>query len=131
MNRISLLLYIILSMLAYSSCRSEDGDWELMKWKTDADIKKGTVDVPVDGGTYVFTCKNYNLFWLSSVLENERSINIDIDKGKYATGEWSCISIAKNVMTVTISKNNNSFERILTVDMTAGDVFSSFTFRQK
>lgn len=72
-NFLYLLPLLILSMLVNVSCESRDGDWESMKWKTDAKMnKERIINVPVSGGTYVFTCKNYSRFWLSVVIEDNK-----------------------------------------------------------
>lgn len=103
-----------------------------MKWKTDAKMdKERVIHVPVDGGTYVFKCKNYNSFWLSNVLEDNKDVSIDNKEWEYAIGEWSSVAIEKNVMTVTVSPNDDNRSRLLKVTPTAGDIFSYFSFNQE
>lgn len=128
-----LYLLPLLSLLIFIniSCESRDGDWEAMKWKTDVKMDKGKViTVPVNGGIYVFKCRNYGSFWLSGVLEDDKDVSIDDIMWEYAIGEWSSVEVKKNVMTVTLSPNDNNHERLLKITPTAGDVFSYFTFRQ-
>lgn len=118
-------------MFIFISCESRDGDWEAMKWETNAKMdKERVIDVPVNGNVYVFKCKNYCSFWLSGVLEDDKDVSIDNKKQEYAIGEWSSVEIEKNVMTVTLSPNNNNHGRLLKVTPTVGDMFSYFTFRQ-
>lgn len=128
MNKTILLL--ILSILVFASCESKDGDWDVMKWKTDVKIDKGKVTVPVNGGTYVFKCKNYGGFWLAAVLEDDKDVCIGNNDVENAIGEWSSVNIAKNVMTVIISPNDSNHNRLLKVSPTAGDIFSYFLFNQ-
>lgn len=131
-NFLCLLPLLILSMLVSVSCESRDGDWESMKWKTDAKMnKERIINVPVSGGTYVFACKNYSRFWLSVVIEDDKYVDIDDEREEYATGEWSSVKIEKNVMTVTVFPNNDNRTRLLEVTPTAGDIFSYFTFNQE
>lgn len=130
------VLYLILSQFVsifiFSFCESRDGDWEPMKWKTDAKMdKERVIHVPVDGGTYVFKCKNYNSFWLSNVFEDDKDVSIDNKEWKYAIGEWSSVEIEKNVMTVTVSLNDGNRSRLLKVTPTAGDIFSYLLFNQE
>lgn len=127
-----LLLSQFVSIFIFSFCESRDGDWEAMKWKTDAKMdKERVIHVPVDGGTYVFKCKNYNSFWLSNVFEDDKDVSIDNKEWKYAIGEWSSVEIEKNVMTVTVSLNDGNRSRLLKVTPTAGDIFSYLLFNQE
>lgn len=127
-----LLLSQFVSIFIFSFCESRDGDWEPMKWKTDAKMdKERVIHVPVDGGTYVFKCKNYNSFWLSNVFEDDKDVSIDNKEWKYAIGEWSSVEIEKNVMTVTVSLNDGNRSRLLKVTPTAGDIFSYLLFNQE
>lgn len=123
---------LIVSIFIFSFCESRDGDWEPMKWKTDAKMdKERVIHVPVDGGTYVFKCKNYNNFWLSNVLEDDKDVSIDNKEWRYAIGEWSNVAIEKSVMTVTVSPNDDNRSRLLKVTPTAGDIFTYFLFNQE
>lgn len=130
-SHLYLLPLLILPILVFVSCESRDGDWEAMKWETDVKMdKEKVITVPVNGGTYVFKCKNYGSFWLSAVLEDDKDISIDNQKWENAIGEWSSIKIEKNVMTVIVSPNDSNHNRILKVTPTAGDIFSYFSFNQ-
>lgn len=126
-----LLPTLILSIFVFVSCESKDGDWEAMKWETDVKMdKEKIITVPVTGGTYVFKCTNYGSFWLSGVLEDDKDVSIDGGRWENAIGEWSSVKIEKNVMTVSVSPNNNNRNRLLKVTPTAGDIFSYFSFNQ-
>lgn len=130
-SHLYLLSLLILPILVFVSCESRDGDWEAMKWETDVKMdKEKVITVPVNGGTYVFKCKNYSSFWLSAVLEDDKDISIDNQKWENAIGEWSSVKIEKNVMTVIVSPNDSNHNRILKVTPTAGDIFSYFSFNQ-
>ncbi|WP_294480566.1 hypothetical protein [uncultured Bacteroides sp.] len=93
--------------------------------------KERVIHVPVDGGTYVFKCKNYNNFWLSNVFEDNKDVSIDNKEWEYAIGEWSNVAIEKSVMTVTVSPNDDNRSRLLKITPTAGDIFSYFLFNQE
>lgn len=130
-SHLYLLPLLILPILVFVSCESRDGDWEAMKWETDVKMdKEKVITVSVNGGTYVFKCKNYSSFWLSAVLEDDKDISIDNQKWENAIGEWSSVKIEKNVMTVIVSPNDSNHNRILKVTPTAGDIFSYFSFNQ-
>ena len=72
MRRKIWLLLLLIIPLFLSSCTEEDGKWEPMKWRSE--VKKssnGYYQVSPDGGTFVFQCKNYSLFWPIEVKESE------------------------------------------------------------
>ena len=62
----TLLATTLLASIAMYSCSKDDGDWDQMRWRTEVKIVKdnGTrlVQVPSKGGTYVYKCRNYNVF---------------------------------------------------------------------
>ncbi len=125
----------------FCSCSDDDGDWDPMKWKTSVQTgKDGVIAVESDGGTFEFQCKNYSP-WMSSVKIQEtgkaEQTFYPSDDGRYAdqnlyidaTGVWA--RCQGNTLKVTISPSTSQNVRTLTVNVTAGDVFDSFTFRQQ
>lgn len=113
------------------------GDWDEMKWLTDVKTASdGYVEVPAEGGTYVFTCKNYSGFWLSDATEvvgTSKQIYYPREGGNDVFNietSWATISSADAKLTVSIEPNTTANSRQLNVVVTAGDIFDYFNFRQ-
>lgn len=126
-----ILLMALLIVAGLTACSDDDGDWNPMKWKTDVKMAKGhVVSVPVDGGTYQFTCKNYGSFWFSGIYED----GIYVEEGYYDAnliiGKWSRMTADKRVLTVEISPNDSGKQRTVEGGVTVGDAFDDFTFNQ-
>lgn len=134
----------LLAALTFSmgSCSKDelDGAWDPMKWKTSVKKEKdGTINVPSDGGTYVFVCTNYDRPWMSDVYEkiNGQDVHYPASTGKYddsfygRTTPWLEALWQGNTFTVTVSPNTTGKERTMYVGVTAGDIFYTFTFRQQ
>lgn len=126
-----ILLYFLFVIATFlCSCENKDGDWEPMKWETNTPNKqKNYIEVPNSGNIYVFKCRNYDGFWLHSILENNITKNIDNEQS--AIGKWFSIDIEKNIMKVIISPNDSSYNRTLSIELTAGNIFDLFLFEQK
>lgn len=115
------LFLLIISILLFS-CKDKDGDWDPMIWNN-----KNNIEVPQVGKSYIFMCYNYESFWVYAINGTE---NI-IDNGqKYADNRLS-IRIEKNIMTVTVFPNERHQIRIISIGVSAGDIFDSFLLKQK
>lgn len=135
----TLLATTLLSSIALSSCSKDDGDWDPMKWRTEVKTVKdeGTrfVQVPAEGGTYVYKCKNYDGFWLAEVNEEENG-NTKVYWSEHFTDNHNFSSAATNVnitgntLTVTIKPNDTKKTRYVEVTVTAGDIFDTFKYKQ-
>lgn len=124
--------FLVCSLLLFS-CEKEraDGLWDPMEWDADVTyIEDKEIEVPKNGGTYTFVCKNYQYFWLSSLREGDEYIEKD-STSLYAEGSWTSVKIQENVMTIVISSNESNQSRSVTVMPTAGDIFDYITFNQK
>ncbi|GAB6977169.1 hypothetical protein JCM15124A_20760 [Prevotella falsenii] len=117
-----------------------------MKWKYESaslKIKKKKVfNVPKEGKTYQFKCKNYNSFWFGTVKEKtSNTVNTydwqNFDKTSPKSdqhniyGDWTTANIRENVLTVTITPNKSDAKRYIEVDVTAGDISDYFYFEQE
>ncbi len=133
-KKISLLAVLSLVVLAtmLASCANRlDGDWDPMKWRTEALVGKGgKVRVPPQGGTYTFTCTNYSSIWLADIMEDGVLINKP-NEFQHLMGAWSDSKTEKNLLTVTIQPNATGKQRVLEVSPTAGDIFARFVFEQQ
>ena len=117
-------------MVGLTACSNEDGDWDPMDWKNDVKMeKKHSISVPMEGGTYQFSCKNYS-FWFYALQEYGANVELEYDDVHHIHGEWVTADVENDVLTVTISPNDTGKQRAAVVGVTAGDVFDSFTFNQ-
>ena len=127
------ILLLIIFATTFIACESEekDGDWEAMKWETNAsNINKNKIEVPKEGGVYVIKCTNYKSFWINALSENGESLPIDNEDEKIER-EWYSIKINDgNTMTVSILSNSSDDNRTLKIGIQAENAFDSFLFEQ-
>ena len=128
------ILLLIIFATTFIACESEekDGDWEAMKWETNAsNINKNKIEVPKEGGVYVIKCTNYKSFWINALSESGESFSISYEDEKIER-EWYSIKIDDgNTMTVSILSNSSDDNRTLEIGIQAGNAFDSFLFEQK
>ncbi|MCF2594956.1 hypothetical protein I6E11_14420 [Bacteroides caecigallinarum] len=128
------ILLLIIFATTFIACESEekDGDWEAMKWETNAsNINKNKIEVPKEGGVYVIKCTNYKSFWINALSESGESLSISYEDEKIER-EWYSIKIDDgNTMTVSILSNSSDDNRTLEIGIQAGNAFDSFLFEQK
>ena len=127
------ILLLIIFATTFIACESEekDGDWEAMKWETNAsNINKNKIEVPKEGGVYVIKCTNYKSFWINALSESGESLSISYEDEKIER-EWYSIKIDDgNTMTVSILSNSSDDNRTLEIGIQAGNAFDSFLFEQ-
>ena len=134
---------MLLMSVGLSGCDKKDepivGKWTPMKWETDVTMDGHMVTVPQQGGTYQFTCTNYEGFWLAGLEEqtfdpdNKREVTIysyPDDTYRTIKGVWADATVQGNVMTVTVSANDTGKSRTAVVMPTGGDIFDHFRFSQ-
>lgn len=147
-NRLSISL-LLAPFLALTACNDEDGDWPPMKWEktTYATAKiegQKYIQVPLQGGTYTFTCKNYDYFWLSNVnittsgygFTIEKNINDgyfgavwDTERGQYMQSDGCSVDI--DGKTLNVKFDYSDAQRTYKISVTAGDIFDNFYFEQR
>ena len=134
LSRIFILAFVVL--LGATSCGSDepDGNWEKMKWTNVNDLKNvnGVYLLPEEGGTCTFLCRNYDHPWISSVTVD--GVNQVLNNGNQMefNGEWCTVKFEGNKMIVTTQPLPASLElRNFDVNVTAGDIFDTFHFRQQ
>lgn len=137
---------VLLSVL--SACQSEslDGAWEKMKWKKTTYqqvVNEGSSMsyylVPVEGGKFVFHCKNYSSIWMADHrFEQNGQVWHSYDRFDsqesqrdyhHYTDEW-CDVTAQGDSLKVIFVPNHSFVRKVQIGVTAGDIFDTFSFVQ-
>ena len=122
-----------IALLAFVSCDTyhKYGDWDPMKWETNvSDMKNNHIQVTETGGTYTFRCKNYRSFWINSVEENGKYVEILNEEHNSITGVWYAVSVDENILEVSIATNSDDNVRNLSVTMQAGNAFNTFSFAQ-
>lgn len=144
--KIKHILPALAAAFVLTACNNDkDGDWDPMNWEknsystTKVDGKK-YIQVPQQGGTYTFSCKNYEGFWLSSVDIITSGYGFTMEKhladGSFGAN-WNhhhmqsdgcSIDIEENSMTVHFDYSDA--HRVYTINVTAGDIFDSFRFIQ-
>ena len=134
-------LLLAMAACTLASCSDDDGDWEEMKWETSVKAgKDGVISVGSEGGTYEFKSKNYDP-WLISISQFEDGMEGEVfhrntddnqyaDQGMYIAGTWLTARCSGSTLTVKIKPNESQKKHTMTVEVTAGDIFDSFVFRQ-
>ncbi len=130
--------FFICTLFSLLSCESStpDGLWDPMRWKTSVQINKDRnkckyINVPAEGGTYVFHCKNYSDFWISDIGVNGRDVFNHMDDFKTCKGDWGSVECKSNILTVIISPKYIEKSDTIIVGVTAGDIFDSFLFKRE
>ena len=131
-----MLALIMLAVLSLASCEKDkqDGDWDSMVWKAEVPmvIEDGVYGVSDRGGTFTFTCRNYSKPWIEGAVSGEEHYFPDREKNDYHTimADWFKAEIVGNKLTVFFEPNKESSELILSLTVTAGDIFHTFKFKQ-
>lgn len=135
------LYFAIISVffsIAFSSCDSKDGDWDPIEVTIDGKyIKKNTIDVPTEGGTYVMTSRNYGVPWLVNIMMDGKFLwDYDDIRHDYAekglTFDWLHLETSQQKgYTITFQANTTTTDRTAQFKLECGDAFGSFIFVQK
>ena len=134
LSKIFILVFI--TLLGFSSCGSDepDGKWDKMKWTNVNNLMNvnGVYLLPEEGGSYTFTCRNYNTIWISSVTVDGVQYALDNDSRLAFNGEWCTLKVEGNKLIITAQTMPGSLEtRNIDVTMTAGDIFDTINFSQR
>jgi len=121
-----LLILLIVALLGVASCGSDEpeGKWDKMKWTNVNDLKnvQGVYILPEEGGSFTFLCRNYDRPWFSMAVGHETDFS----------GEWYSAKFEGNKMIVTVEALPQNVEmRDFSLQVTAGDIFDTFLFRQQ
>lgn len=130
------IISAVLAIAGLTSCNTstEDGDWEPMKWSAEQvlSVDNNYYVIPAEGATVSFICKNYSAPWMSNAITGGIQHLPDYEKGDYRNikGDWFAASTNENRLTVTFTENAVS-DRYISITVTAGDIFYTFSFKQK
>lgn len=144
-QRLLLLLTMFLAVVTTGCEFSDpDGRWTPMKWAKNNYQKEKNDDgmmyyiVPKEGGTFTFRCNNYPNFWLSPCTFSEYGYGKtdevtaypdSADDPKHLSCEWCDVSVVDNALTIVFQEGQHS-SRMAKIEVTAGDIFDAFNFRQ-
>ncbi len=133
-TKILLGALMVLTVLAACDVIEKDGDWDPMVWTVDNSNEKTDIihEIPVDGGTLTFTCKNYSSPWLEGAADGLRQYFPPREDNNYHTivTDWFKVEMVGNKLHVTFEANTTEKERPLRLLVTAGDIFYTFGFKQ-
>ena len=128
------------SVLALASCDRKDGDWDSMVWKAEVPVVKAGKNlymVSNRGETLTFACRNYSKPWIEVVMDGRTQVFPELIYQEEATNnshhvatEWFTADMVGNKLTITFEPNQESWEHLLDLTVTAGDIFYIFKFRQ-
>lgn len=126
-----LLLCLLAGVMSLTSCDVSDPDGlaDPMKWSTvPSGLKNGELNVEAAGGSCLFVCKNYKNYWIASVEEGGKFL--EMTSGKEIKGDWYLIKVEDHQLKVVINRNETGTSRSFTVGVQAGNAFDAFKFVQ-
>ena len=125
---------MVLTLLAACDFVEKDGDWDPMVWTVDNSDEKTDIihEIPAEGGTISFTCKNYSAPWLVGAADEEKQYSPPREDNNYHTivTDWFKVEMVGSKLHVTFEANTTEKERPLRLLVTAGDIFYTFGFKQ-
>ena len=128
-------LFLLVILIGVAACGKDEppiGIWEEMKWEEPGGLTKvdGIYIVPVSGGTYKFTCKNYKP-WIAEIFDYyDQTMGVWVDRSY--EGTWYSVKCEGNDVTFTFRPlaDDGDIHDVL-VTLTAGDIFDRFRFIQR
>lgn len=126
-----LFLCLLVGVISLTSCDVSDPDGlaDPMKWSTvPSGLKNGELNVDAEGGSCLFVCKNYKNYWIASVEEGGKFL--EMTSGKEIKGDWYLIKVEDHQLKVVINRNETGTSRSFTVGVQAGNAFDNFKFVQ-
>lgn len=129
------LILLTIALLTATSCGDEpDGKWDKMKWTNVNNLmqEQGSYLIPEAGGTFRFQCRNYGHIWIASYTINGVSYPINGESLPEMDDVWFTVIIKDNIMTIVAEPLPESVEsRYFSLELTAGDIFDTFVFKQQ
>ena len=133
-TKILLGALMVLFVLAACDFVEKVGDWDPMVWTVDNSNEKTDIvhEIPAEGGTISFTCKNYSSPWIVIAADEEKQYFPPRENDNYRiiVTDWFKADMVGNKLQVTFKANTTEKERPLRLAVTAGDIFYTFGFKQ-
>ena len=120
------ILLLIIFATTFVACESQekDGDWESMKWETNvSNINKNKIEVPNEGGVYVFKCTNYKSFWIYALSENGEYLSISYEDKKIEREWYSFVFTQYSESCTIFYSSKNSRYSIFLLHLMRGILF--------
>ena len=136
MKTTNILLGALMVLTVRAACDfvEKDGDWDPMVWTVDNSDEKTDIvhEIPAEGGTISFTCKNYSSPWIVIAADEEKQYFPPRENDNYRiiVTDWFKADMVGNKLQVTFKANTTEKERPLRLAVTAGDIFYTFGFKQ-
>ena len=145
-GKLFFLCVSVLSVLSFAACDKEEeeemGKFEPMKWQqtdylTTEDNETTRYVVPSEGGSFTFTCKNYDSLRLSQIKYERdgesryRTSSTDESFSTTSASDEICdISVDGNIVEITSKPNTDSLLKI-DVILTHAHAFGKLCFVQE
>ena len=128
------IAFAMLAALASCSKDAPDGKWDAMVWKAEVPVRAtdGVYTVPEAGAEFTFTCQNYSSPWIENALSGGNYYFPQDKAGDFhhISAGWFRAEMSGKRLTVVFEANETAEERLLTLTVTAGDIFHTFRFKQ-
>lgn len=130
------LLIVLLFLVTATSCgKDEPIDNGEMQWKMPSEfvqLEKGIFLVPISGGTFTFSCQNYEPF-ISSLIERGPYVSYEYPRlnMRSVEGEWINVKCEKKNVTVTFTPLGDDRAHEFEIVFAAKDVVFTFIFMQQ
>ncbi|MBR6997456.1 MAG: BACON domain-containing protein [Prevotella sp.] len=128
------IAFAMLATLASCSSDAPVGKWDAMVWKAEVPVRAtdGVYTVPEAGAEFTFTCQNYSSPWIENALSGGNYYFPQDKAGDFhhISAGWFRAEMSGKRLTVVFEANETAEERLLTLTVTAGDIFHTFRFKQ-
>ena len=128
------IAFAMLATLASCSSDAPVGKWDAMVWKAEVPVHAtdGVYTVPEAGAEFTFTCQNYSSPWIENALSDGGYCFPPREAGDFhhLSAEWFRAEMSGMHLAVVFEANETAEERLLTLTVTAGDIFHTFRFKQ-
>ena len=128
------IAFVMLAAFSLTSCSDADWDWDPMIWKAEVPVQMtdGVYNVSETGGEFIFSCRNYLSPWLASAESNGERYFPPYEANDYhtITTDWFNAEINGNILKIVFKENDTEEERPLQLNVTAGNIFYTFKFKQ-
>ena len=128
----TLVIMMVVAIAGLASCTKDapEGEWSKMKWKAPNGLVKenSTYIIPAEGGEYTFECTNYSRVWLSAIHDRGEivyPVYPQLDDDDFVNCDRNHVIINFEPLEQDIDS------RVLSVGVTAGDIFDSLSFMQR
>jgi hypothetical protein len=128
------IAFAMLATLASCSSDAPVGKWDAMVWKAEVPVRvtDGVYVVAAAGAEITFACQNYSSPWIENALSDGGYCFPPREAGDFhhLSAEWFRAEMSGKRLTVVFEANETAEERLLTLTVTAGDIFHTFRFKQ-